>query len=201
MTAGRTGSDPRGVHDWESPDYVDAWISDDVTRDEERRPFLRRVIGELPLSGSSAVSVLDVGGGYGVLSREVLDAWPGARLVLQDLSEAMLDHARQRLADAADRVSFVRADFREPGWTNAVGGPFDAVVSSLAIHNVREKDQIRRVYLDIGGLVAPGGCFANIDHVDPADVGTQLGWLREAGFTRVECLHQDGIRAVLAGFR
>ena len=49
--------------------------------------------------------------------------------------------------------------------------------------------------------MATGGCFANIDHVDPSEVETQLGWLREAGFTRVECLHQDRIRVVLAGFR
>lgn len=201
VDAGRTSSDPRGLHDWESREYVDAWIADDVTEDDQRRPFLRRVVEDLPVDRDRPIRVLDVGGGYGVLSREVLDALPRAEVVLQDLSEAMLSHARERLADAGGRITFVQADFRDPGWPAAVGGPFDAVVSSLAIHNVRQPDLIRQVYLAIGGVVAPGGCFVNIDNMAPADVPVQLEWFREAGFARVECLHQDRFRMVLAGYR
>jgi ubiquinone/menaquinone biosynthesis C-methylase UbiE len=214
-------SDPHGVHDWHSASYVESWITNDVTRDSERQPLLRRTADLLPVARDQPVRVLDIGGGYGMLTREVLEAFPQAIVVLQDLSEAMLDQSRGRLAEYAARLRFVRADLRDPGWVDAVGGPFDAVVSSIAIHNVRESDVIRKIYQQVYELVTPGGAFFNLDFVipdpDPTDldespddqgesrsgatVADQLNWLAEAGFQRVELLLQEGNQALVAGHR
>src|SRR5207237_2956762 len=57
-------------HDWLSQPYVDHWISSDATRDEERRPLLRRVANFIPFSHAADIRVLDIGAGYGALGQE-----------------------------------------------------------------------------------------------------------------------------------
>ena len=79
---GRMGHDfgKRGIsvdhHDWHSPSYVDQWITRDVTRDEERRVRLRQMLAAAPFAADAEIAVLDVGGGYGVVTEEVLRAFP-----------------------------------------------------------------------------------------------------------------------------
>jgi SAM-dependent methyltransferase len=94
-------------HDWQSVDYVSGWIDHDVARDPERRPLLRQMLSSAPFPHDARLEVLDVGAGYGVVTEEVLAAFPGARVTLQDYSRAMLDQARRRLAGYADRLSYV----------------------------------------------------------------------------------------------
>ena len=88
-------------HDWQSTDYVAGWIDHDVARDPERRPLLRQMLSSVPFSPDAELEVLDVGGGYGVVTEEVLKAFPAAHVTLQDYSRAMLDQARRRLAGHA----------------------------------------------------------------------------------------------------
>lgn len=174
-------SDPSGFHDWFSADYVDDWIRQDVTRDEERRPLLHRVATLLPIPADVPVRILDVGGGYGLLTAEVLRAFPRGQVVLHDFSEPMLAHARDQLAPFADRIAYRLADLRDPAWISQVDGPYDAVVSSIAIHNVRDPRVIRRIYADIWTLVRPGGCFVNIDYLVPGGPRMRTLYRRASG--------------------
>jgi tRNA (cmo5U34)-methyltransferase len=196
-----TSSDPHGHHDWHSADYVDEWIGSDVTRDDERRPILRRVAELLPFERDAEIRVLDIGGGYGMLTREVLEEFPNSRVVLHDFSQPMIDQARERLSGLLDRVEFAQADLRDPAWVDAVDGPFDAVVSSIAIHNVRDPERIRAIYGEIRLLLTPGGCFANLDLVFPGglELESQLTWFREAGFREVGCGFEYEHQALLMG--
>src|SRR5271157_6208819 len=86
-------------HDWHSRSYVDEWIARDITRDEERRQRLRQMLAAAPFARDGEIAVLDVGGGYGVVSEEVLRAFPRAVVTLQDYSQPMLDRARDRLTE------------------------------------------------------------------------------------------------------
>jgi tRNA (cmo5U34)-methyltransferase len=202
MSTSETSSDPAGHHDWHSVEYVDDWITKDYTRDDERRPVLRRVAQLLPLPRDRAVRVLDIGGGYGMLSREVLDEWPDATVVLHDFSAPMFDQARRRLADVGDRLAFHHGDLRDASWTEGLTVPFDAVVSALAVHNVRDPAVIRRLQRDVFALLAPGGAFLDVDIMrPPASPETQLAWLRDAGFARAEAVWTDGAQTLLAAFR
>ncbi len=58
----------------------------------------------------------------------------------------MIASARKRLVRFGTRVDYRCSDLREAGWSNALGGPFDAVVSAIAIHNLRDPAAIRDVY-------------------------------------------------------
>lgn len=183
-----TTSDPHGHHDWHSREYVDDWIGRDVTRDDERRPLLRRLAEELAFAPDAPVRLLDVGGGYGMLTSEVLDVYPNCHVVLHDFSQPMFDHARERLGERVERVEFVVSDLRSPDWVDVLDGDFDAVVSSIALHNVRDPDRVRAIYEEWRPLVRDGGRVANLDYVFPGlDVDTQLDWLRAAGFHDARC--------------
>lgn len=189
-----------GEHDWHSQEYVDEWIARDVTRDEIRRPLLRQMLGRTRFSPEAEISVLDVGAGYGVLSEEVLKAFPRAHLILQDYSEPMFEHARKRMAGFGADVSYVRADLLDPAWTARVGGPFDLTVSGLAIHNLGIESLMKACYRSIRSLLRPGGLLLDYDLfcLVPGGVGTHTRWLREAGFERVECTWEEAPLAILA---
>ncbi|HEX6513251.1 MAG TPA: class I SAM-dependent methyltransferase, partial [Chloroflexota bacterium] len=103
-------------HDWNSKDYVDHWIDSARTRDEQRVLQLRKMLSFIPKSPDAPIRVLDVGGGYGLLSQQALELFPRASLVLHDYSEPMFEHARGRLAWAGSRLSFAKADLFDPAW-------------------------------------------------------------------------------------
>jgi trans-aconitate methyltransferase len=73
-----------GEHDWHSSEYVDWWITRDLSRDAERRQRLRDMLAQAGIAADAEIAVLDIGGGYGVVSEEVLAAFPRARVTLQD---------------------------------------------------------------------------------------------------------------------
>ena len=187
-------------HDWHSPSYVDWWIERDGDRDAVRRQRLRDMLSHAKVARDAAVSVLDIGGGYGVVTEEVLAALPRARVTLQDYSEPMLAAARHRLAGYAGRVAFVQADLLDPAWTEQVGGPFDLAVSAIAIHNLREVAAIASVYRGIARVLKPGGGFLDYDLFFDSIGGLarHIELLREAGFASAECLWQEAPAASVA---
>jgi SAM-dependent methyltransferase len=188
-------------HDWQSQAYVDEWIKRDVQRDDERRPRLREMLSHAPAPGKDALSVLDVGGGFGVVTKELLGVLPHARVTLQDYSQPMLDHARDRLARHGNQITYVLADLCAPSWVGRVGGPFDLVVSSWAIHNLTDAGPIGVCYRGVESLLKPGSAFLNFDLVDHAGgVALHTSLLLDAGFARVECLWHQTPTAIIAAY-
>ncbi len=190
-----------GEHDWHSTDYVDWWITRDQSRDAERRERLTAMLAHAGVTPEAELTVLDVGGGYGVVSEEVLAAFPRARIALQDYSEPMLAAARERLSGFGERVDYVLADLTDRGWTRRVGGPFDLAVSAIVIHNLRELDLIAEAYRGIAAVLKPGGTFLDYDLFFDAIGGVDhhIALLRDAGFAQVDCLwHQPPLATLKA---
>lgn len=149
---------------------------------ETVRWFLESVRGAIPFSREQfAVTLqivasgrqpvrrfLDLGAGDGALSAVLLARYPTAEPVLVDFSPPMLNAAKERLAPLTTQPVFVNADLATPAWREAVAayGPFDAVVSSFAIHHL-EDERKRALYGELLDLMAPSGTFAHIEHVAP----------------------------------
>jgi ubiquinone/menaquinone biosynthesis C-methylase UbiE len=187
-------------HDWHSTNYVAEWIVRDAARDPERRPLLRQMLSLAPFPRDAELDVLDVGAGYGVVSEEVLQAFPAARITLQDYSQPMLAQARQWLADHSNRLRYILCDLTDPSWPQQVGGPFDLAVSASALHNLRDNEKIFASYRAIHDLLRPGGYFVNCDRFVEG-MAPHLAELREAGFARADCPWQDSPRAIVVASR
>jgi len=146
------------------------------------------------------ITILDLGAGYGALTKFLLERFPNATAVCQDGSEKMAKLGRERMKNFAGRFEYVICDFSRHGWSKLLPGPFEAVVSSIAIHNVHRPSIIRGIYEECYALVKPGGCFLNFDRpVPPWE--DQMKWLRGAGFEGVKIVWQGENRAVFGGFK
>jgi tRNA (cmo5U34)-methyltransferase len=206
------------TNSWTDPEHVARYLTrvDDLPH---------RAAGEAVLVGDLAPvlpgRILDLGTGNGRLTRVLLDAYPGSTAVCVDLSHDMLRAAADQFA-GNPAVTLAQHDFSdELAFSGAAGRPFDAVVSSLAIHHVSD-DRKTALFGEVAQLLAPGGIFANLDVVaspTPAlhdrwreemgvrddasdrlrDVESQLRWLREVGFGDVDCIWKWRSLALMRG--
>ena len=195
--------------------------------------FYGVAVDALGLMHSAPRRILDLGAGTGLLSARVLETFPDARLELLDASEPMLAEARTRLGASVAAVHVRDMADALPE------GPFDAVVSALAIHHLPDADK-RVLMARVHNVLRPGGGFVNAEQVaapspeltevytarwiadcralgaseselDEArermrldrcrDVESQLAWLRDAGFSAVDCLHKSWRFAVIVAYR
>jgi tRNA (cmo5U34)-methyltransferase len=186
--------------EWSDPGRVAEYLSREIPH---RQTAEQMLLEALP---PRVERFLDLGSGDGRMIAAVRSCHPEARAVGLDASEPMLARAAERFG--ADPL--VELEARELGLPLPVEAPFDAVVSGLAIHHL-EDERKRELFGEVRALLTPGGTFANLDLVssaspriherfrreigrvedDPsdrlADLGEQLGWLRDAGFDEVDC--------------
>jgi SAM-dependent methyltransferase len=187
-------------HRWESAEYVAGWAKGQDPKEINRAAAFQLLADKIPYDKNLPIRILDLGAGYGALTKFLLEFFPNATAVCQDGSAEMADLGRERMAHLAGKFEYVLCDFSKNGWSKLVPGPFEAVVSSIAIHNVGSHNIIRGIYEDAFTLVKPGGCFFNFDRPRPP-WEEQMQWLRGAGFQDVKIFWQQGDRAVFGGFR
>jgi SAM-dependent methyltransferase len=201
--------------EWKRDEHVDHYLElvDTVPRMAEGESVL---LEQVPLG---APRILDLGTGDGRLLGLVKFYRPEATGVALDFSPTMLEKARERFAgDGSVRVVEHDLNYSLPDL-----GTFDAVISCFAIHHC-EDGRKRELYGEIFNILEPGGVFCNLEHVssptqrlherfrdalgvapeeeDPSnrllDVETQLRWLREIGFSDVDC-HWKWLELALLG--
>ncbi|WP_426246930.1 class I SAM-dependent methyltransferase [Nocardioides sp. LHG3406-4] len=140
---------------------------DDDPGHEERQLAVARAIEEA-VSLSPRMSVVDVGGGTGRLS--ILLADRVGSVVVTDPSSGMVQVARERIeaAGLGDRLRAVQADLT----VNRLGGAYDVVWSSMALHHVHDLDGLLR---SVAGLLVDGGRLAIADLDEDADGAFHAG--------------------------
>jgi cyclopropane fatty-acyl-phospholipid synthase-like methyltransferase len=74
----------------------------------------------------------------------------------------MMTRGEHELARFGDRFRYHDWDMNVGGWPVELSGPFDAVVSSAAIHHL-DHDRKRWLARAVLDHLAPGGVFANYD--------------------------------------
>jgi SAM-dependent methyltransferase len=173
----------------------------------------------LELLPKSVGRVLDLGSGDGRLLSFVLDNFRQAEGVAVDFSPTMLNRLHHRFGSRNVQIVDHNLDYPLPQL-----GPFQAIVSSFAIHHCTHERK-RELYAEIFNQLAPGGVFCNLEHVaspsdklhrdfltgigytaeteDPSnkllDLHIQLEWLREIGYEDVDCFWKWRELALIAG--
>lgn len=157
-------------------------------------------------SGLAIRTVLELGVGTGETTRRVRARHPEAAWVGVDASAPMLVRAREAFPDADLRVGRLEEPLPD--------GPFDLVVSALAVHHLPSEDK-RDLFRRVAAVVPHGGAFVlgdvvvperpedariEIDWVvdlpDRAD--DQVAWLDEAGFTATLVWSQHDLAVIRA---
>lgn len=149
-----------------------------------------------------AQAILDLGIGSGLTAARVLDAHAGATLVGVDANAAMLTAARAALDSR--RSALYQSRLQDP----LPEGPFDLVISMLAVHHLDGPgkadlfDRIAEVLTESGRFVLadlivpddPDDVVTPIDGVEdvPSSLADQLSWLAAAGLrAEVAWQHRD----------
>jgi SAM-dependent methyltransferase len=187
-------------HDWDSPNYVAHWAKGQDQKEANRQTAFNLIADTIPYDKAQAIKILDLGAGYGALTKFLLERFPNATAVCQDGSQEMAKLGHERMTDLKGRFEYVICNFGRHGWSRYMPEPFEAVVSSIAIHNVNSPNIIRGIYEDAFALVKPGGCFLNFDRPRPP-WEEQMEWLRGAGFEDVKIFWQAENRALFGGFK
>lgn len=187
-------------HDWDSREYVSHWARGQDSKERDRQEPFHVLADTIPFNKELPIRILDLGAGYGALTKFLLERFPQATAVCQDGSDEMAKLGRERMRNLTGRFEYVIGDFGRNGWCKVAAGPFEAIVSSIAIHNVHDPKIIRGIYQEIFPLVKTGGCFLNFDRMHPP-LEDQMEWLREAGFRDVKCFWKGESRALFGGFR
>ena len=204
---------------------INLWTSSEHALDYLSRAdsIPHRVEGEaalLEFISPTVRRILDLGTGDGRLLGLIKLDHPEAAAVAIDFSPAMLEAARKRFGgDSSVTVVAHNLDHPLPEL-----GKFDAVVSSFAIHHLTHERK-RELYVEVYRMLNPDGVFCNLEHVssptremhdeflrrigstpeteDPSnkllEMETQLVWLREIGFTDVDCSWKWRELALLEG--
>lgn len=160
-----------------------------------------QIVAERVVAAEGSVRrVLDLCCGEGQLTAALLRGAPEATVHACDASETMLARARERAGGNAHRLSTRRFRLEDEDW-RSVEEPFDAVVSSLAIHHLDGPGK-RRLFADIARMLRPGGVLVVADLVEPAAAFGKRLWARQWE-EEVERRSQErlGTRDGLARFR
>jgi len=154
--------------------------------------------------------VVDLGCGPGSLAARLATRLPGATFVGVDADPLLLGLARSHYGSLA---TWVQADLADPSWADALPGPIHAAVSTTALHWLLP-DRLAALYRTLAEHTAPGGVFANGDHLGLADDGlaalgdaVSAGRAVRAGVAGREqwgdwwdaALHDERLAAIAAG--
>jgi tRNA (cmo5U34)-methyltransferase len=123
--------------------------------------------------------VLDVGCGAGNYTLKLLERLPGLDATLIDLSQPMLDRARERVGRAtAGRITTIQADIREAKLRN---GEFDIVLAAAVLHHLRTDSEWRDVFKEFHRALRPGGSVWVFDLVESSILTVQQLMCRQYG--------------------
>jgi SAM-dependent methyltransferase len=195
-------------HDWASEAYVEEWVRQQQAEDPGRAERFQLMCDLFPFSHDAAATILDVGAGYGPVSRFILDRYRHATCIGQDGSEPMLKRARTLLARYGERFKTHSTDLFAKDWLLAEHGPFDAAVSSICLHNLRDFERIGEVYREIRAHLKPGGVFLNLDLINAPTAGVQRRYVdaatarrrrEETADTRLDAMVRHGESFAAAG--
>ena len=133
--------------------------------DEQRKKFIPcfddfyRVSVSVASVNTGNPKILDMGAGTGLLSAFLMERYPDASFTLIDISEKMLDIAKDRFRGNSN-VKYIVADYSKYSFVE----DYDIVVSALSIHHLEDEEK-KKIYKKSYSLLKQNGIIINADQV------------------------------------
>ena len=156
--------------DWLNPAFARNWDAAAEVGNPARALQLDLVTALVAAEYRPESTILDLGAGSGQVETLLLAARPDARVVAVDASPAMLALAKNRLANAKDKVEFVIGDFAEPERIALPARDYGIALLIQTLHHVPH-DRKRRVFAMLARTLSPQGLLILVDSLafeDPA---------------------------------
>ncbi len=125
---------------------------DSISYNELPLPYAewgRRILERMDLSGDE--TVLDVGCGIGLATRELLERLPSGRVIAVDGAVRMLTEMRRRLSDYSEQIEPLLADASR---LLPVAEPVDAIYSVATFHWIKDHESL---FSHLAAVTKPGG--------------------------------------------
>ena len=154
-----------GKSNWAKPEFSRGYRDNaDVFIVERRRmlAILQSFYVHFVKDGKGKAT-LDLGCGDGIVTAVIADADRTISPTLVDGSTDMLKKASERLSGLKN-TRYIRSSFQEMLREDSVGGVYDFIASSLAIHHLT-LDEKKALFRYAYGHLKPGGYFVNVDVV------------------------------------
>ncbi len=111
--------------------------------------------------GKKEITVLDLGAGSGILLNKIGTEF-NSKIYWQDFSEDFMNVARKK--PTSNKTTYIISDLNQKEWNKDITAKFDVIVSSNAIHHLKNERK-KELYAEIFEMLTPGGIFINADEV------------------------------------
>jgi tRNA (cmo5U34)-methyltransferase len=122
--------------------------------------MLEALILALPYPKTQKIRVADLGSGTGTIAKMILERYPDSILTCVDLAVNMIETAKEKLARYKN-IEYIVADFHNFNFSRK----YDAVVTSLALHHLRDDNEKKKFFKKIFNALNKNGVFYNADVV------------------------------------
>ena len=146
--------------------------------------FYQTAIDLIPFNSTDSFTFLDLGAGTGLLTAFIISSFPNATVTLMDLSEKMLEKARERFS-LNKRVNFLIWDYSH----STLPEEYDLIVSAMSIHHLSDNEK-KSLYQRVFDALKREGAFINADlvkgetdKIEQKYQDTWMNWIRETGLS------------------
>ena len=128
-------------------------------------------------SNPNATHLLDVGCGAGNYSLKMLQRLPELQITIVDLSQPMLERAKERIANVTSKpVTALQGDIRE---LELEEGTLDIILAAAVLHHLRTDEEWEAVFRKLYSALRPGGSLWVSDLVTHTSPSVQaMMWQR-----------------------
>ncbi|MDR0587974.1 MAG: class I SAM-dependent methyltransferase [Burkholderiales bacterium] len=150
--------------------FVDARLSLEIATEASRRLV------------PHAQTLLDLGCGAGNYTMMMLSKMPHLACTMVDLSQPMLDAAKERVSPLTDQLTTLQGDIRE---VELPSKSFDIVLAGSVLHHLREDSDWEHMFAKVYRVLKPNGCFMVVDLIaQEHEAITYYTWARYAEYLK-----------------
>ncbi len=190
----------QALHEFHDAHFSKEWAEKFKPTPPRIRLF-ETILKQIEKVGSKTTSILELGIGPGFLADYLLKELINITYEGLDFSESMLKIAAKRTAKHENIIYFTQADLIHDAWTEKLKKNPDVVVSTWALHDLFNNNNIFNVYKSVYKILPKDGVFLNGDFIKPEGSNHEyeggrirpsehIKLLRAAGFKSVKCLEE-----------